>query len=359
MDEPRISIVVPVYNVRDHLERCISSLKAQTLTDFEVIMVDDGSTDGSVGVCEHFVANDDRFKILTQSNMGVSNARNRAIRVARGEYLMFIDADDFIEPAALELMASRLDETGADACLCDSYYRGDSVRALPDIIRFSDKIDVEEVLVPHLAMRFVSALWVFMFRTSTVRHLLFEEKLHQMEDWDYILQFITRAHRIATCHDPLYHNVIREGSASYTPLNERVMTCLLLPALATAYVDTSRPDMKNAVDALESRLVLKLLGMFSKTGSTDPRYERGITLRARANLPQALRNPMLSVKERAFLSLASVGPLAYARVFKAIHGVGESRTATGRVACGNRQGIVTRAGSNDLEGRIPEPPTRS
>ncbi|NUO97588.1 MAG: glycosyltransferase family 2 protein [Nonomuraea sp.] len=114
---PLLSVVVPFYNVEPYLSECLKSLAAQTMEDFEVILVDDGSLDGSRRLAEDFVARDSRFILVDQPNMGPGPARNEGIRRARGTYLAFADSDDVVPPNAYEVLVAKLGETGSDlAC---------------------------------------------------------------------------------------------------------------------------------------------------------------------------------------------------------------------------------------------------
>jgi CDP-glycerol glycerophosphotransferase (TagB/SpsB family)/glycosyltransferase involved in cell wall biosynthesis len=111
---PKISVVVPVYNVQDFLEPCLESLVAQTVDDFEVVLVDDGSTDGSVAIAEEFAGRDGRFRIVSQENGGLSKARNTGMAAAEGEYLAFLDSDDVLPANAYALLLGALEKTGSD-----------------------------------------------------------------------------------------------------------------------------------------------------------------------------------------------------------------------------------------------------
>ncbi|MEV0824553.1 glycosyltransferase family 2 protein [Nonomuraea rubra] len=114
---PLLSVIVPIYNVEPYLTECLKSLAAQTLEDLEVVLVDDGSVDGSRRIAEDFVSRDDRFVLIGQRNLGPGPARNQGIRQARGTYLAFADGDDVVPPEAYELLVGRLAETGSDlAC---------------------------------------------------------------------------------------------------------------------------------------------------------------------------------------------------------------------------------------------------
>lgn len=98
---PKISIIIPVYNSETHLDTCIQSICRQSYTDFELILVDDGSTDRSASICDGYASKDTRIRVLHQANAGVSAARNKGIDNARGEWLTFIDSDDYVEPGYL------------------------------------------------------------------------------------------------------------------------------------------------------------------------------------------------------------------------------------------------------------------
>jgi CDP-glycerol glycerophosphotransferase len=111
---PRLSVIVPVYNVEDYLEECLDSVVAQTFTDYECVMVDDGSTDESAAIAERYAARDQRFRLVSQENGGLSKARNTGIDHSSGELLVFLDSDDVLPANAYELLVGALDESGSD-----------------------------------------------------------------------------------------------------------------------------------------------------------------------------------------------------------------------------------------------------
>jgi glycosyltransferase involved in cell wall biosynthesis len=116
---PAVSFIVPVYNVEPYLHQCLDSLLAQTFDDLEVICIDDGSGDGSPAIIREYADKDGRIRFERQHNQGPSVARNRGMELARGEYLFFVDSDDFVEPEMLERLVDRARLTGADMVICD------------------------------------------------------------------------------------------------------------------------------------------------------------------------------------------------------------------------------------------------
>ena len=111
----RFSVVIPAYNVADYLEKCVASVRAQTCADWEVLLVDDGSTDGVTGkLCDALGQGDDRFRVIHQENGGLGAARNTGMEAARGEYLVFLDSDDYLAPHMLETLRQRIEATHCD-----------------------------------------------------------------------------------------------------------------------------------------------------------------------------------------------------------------------------------------------------
>lgn len=126
--EALISVIIPVYNASLYLPECIRSLQAQTYHNFEAIFVDDGSTDNSASIIEHVSEHDSRFKLYRQSNAGPSAARNKALKYAKGEFIMKLDADDFVSPDFMSNGIRRISESGADAAIskvCNYFGPGD------------------------------------------------------------------------------------------------------------------------------------------------------------------------------------------------------------------------------------------
>lgn len=115
---PLISIIVPVYNVKDYLSKCLQSICGQTYKNLEIILIDDGSSDGSGELCDLFAQRDGRIKVIHQANAGQSAARNRGLAVAQGEFLGFVDSDDWIEPDMYEFLYCLLKENEADISIC-------------------------------------------------------------------------------------------------------------------------------------------------------------------------------------------------------------------------------------------------
>ena len=119
--QPKISVIVPVYKVEKFLDRCVESIVGQTYENLEIILVDDGSPDNCPSMCDKWAEKDSRIKVIHKENGGVSSARNAALDAATGDFIGFVDSDDWIEPDMYESLMMRIDETGKDIAVC-SYY---------------------------------------------------------------------------------------------------------------------------------------------------------------------------------------------------------------------------------------------
>lgn len=138
MSKVRFSIIVPVYNVENYIKECLDSIKNQTFSDFEVLCVDDGSTDNSLEILNEYASHDYRFKVSTQKNQGQGVARNNAIEIATGEYLLCVDPDDIIDLDTLEILNKRLEQQDVDLVFFDYQIFGDIVKT--ERVYFSDEI---------------------------------------------------------------------------------------------------------------------------------------------------------------------------------------------------------------------------
>jgi len=150
----KISVIVPVYNVESYLEQCLQSIVAQTYTDLEIILVDDGSTDQSAKICEDFAKRDARVKIIRQMNGGVSSARNTGIKAATGEYITFVDSDDWLEKDMYQnMMREAMANNGAEVLMCDFMNEkdGSKEKITADIHSgFYEKLEIVNELYPTL-----------------------------------------------------------------------------------------------------------------------------------------------------------------------------------------------------------------
>lgn len=202
----KVSVVVPVYNVEDYLEKCLDSLIHQTLQDIEILCVDDGSTDHSNELLYIYKNRDSRIQVLEKTNGGLSDARNYGMKFATSPYIVFVDSDDFLEPQALEKASAKLDETGADLVIFDVYQYFMKTKTKEVIAnRYSDEKTYTLKENPEMITRILNAAWNKMYRLS-----LFQENNitypvgYLYEDLGTTYKLLLKAKSIAFVNEPLY-----------------------------------------------------------------------------------------------------------------------------------------------------------
>ena len=167
--QPKVSVIVAVYNVASFLDKCLASLKVQTLKEFEVILVDDGSTDSSGQICDVYARGDIRFKVFHKANGGVSSAREFGVEKASGLYMIHADPDDWGEPTMLEELYDKAVEENADVVICD-YYR-DTACNSELISQRPESLVPSSIVKEYLDGRLFGACWNKLVRLETWRKL--------------------------------------------------------------------------------------------------------------------------------------------------------------------------------------------
>ena len=217
MESPAVSIIIPVYNVKPYLEKCLSSIRFQTYRNFEVLLVDDGSTDGSADICRSYVALDSRFHLLKQANAGASAARNLGITQAAGRYLQFVDGDDWLPTDAVEILFHTAESTGADLTVAHFYrVAGERCAARGHIReeRVMTRTEYADYMVKAPANFYYGVMWNKLYRRAIVEanHLECPADVAWCEDFLFNLDYIACCRLIAAVPRPVYYYRKREGS---------------------------------------------------------------------------------------------------------------------------------------------------
>lgn len=214
---PAVSIIVPVYNAESTLHRCIESILRQSCTDFELLLVNDGSRDSSGAICNEYAAKDTRIRVFHKENGGVSAARNLALEEARGKYLQFLDSDDWAAPDATLLLLRAAEEHGADMVISD-FYRvvGERVSVKGDIEedRVFGREEYAEHMMANPADFYYGVLWNKLYRRDIVQthRIRMDEEISWCEDFLFNLEYIRCAKRFYALNVPIYYYVKTKGS---------------------------------------------------------------------------------------------------------------------------------------------------
>ena len=269
---PAISVVVPAYNMEQHLEECLESLRAQTFKDIEVIVVDDGSTDRTPDIIGRFAAADTRFVYVRQENGGVSKARNTGIERARGSYITFVDSDDYIMPDMLEKLYRRAVIDGSDCCMCDCAYVTETGK-YPNTVLDQEK---DSVLDEHGFWRLhysggqmiCVVVWGKLFRRQlfdTVRFVVG----HGNEDSEIEHRIAQQYRAVSVLAEPLYcYRQTRADSISRETSPHRVLGTIDALAKRRDYLCDRFPELEHRV-LLEQMSIEAYASQWLKTASDD------------------------------------------------------------------------------------------
>lgn len=222
-----ISVIVPVYNVDKYLDGCIESIVNQTYKNLEIILVDDGSTDNSPKLCDAWEKKDKRVKVIHKKNGGVSSARNVGIEHASGEYISFVDSDDFLNKDMFKIMINKIKKTNTDLCYCDIYRI--ELDGSISVTNFNSKfyLTSEEMMKLMFKNRCANfAVWNKLFKTSYVKKISFEESIYVKEDALFVFQYLDLISSVSYINIPLYNYVQQELSVLHSNSLSKYVTSL-------------------------------------------------------------------------------------------------------------------------------------
>lgn len=315
MSKPLISIIVPVYNIEDYLERCVNSICGQTYDNLEILLVDDGSTDKSGALCDEFAKKDIRIQVLHKRNGGSSSARNLGISQAKGEYLGFVDSDDYISSDMYELLYEAMVEHDAEITQIGRDEIDEQGNYLPNICEPpKEKVFIEsrEFLKEMLLHRGDCS-----FCTKLVKKELFElgkfPEGELNEDFHLLIQFLMQIKGIVSLPKQTYHVFYRMGSNTRKQDKEafsRVFGDNVNNAdLAEHFVAEKFPQLKDIAFrfGMYQRLEYLLHVPVSRMNKENEQYV-AICKHVRNNWWKMLQSPYLTKKNKVYLTLFAIAP---------------------------------------------------
>ena len=206
----KVSIIVPVYNVEDYIERCLNSLVNQTLSDIEIIIVNDGSKDNSEKIIKKFIKKYPNIKYLKKENGGMSDARNYGLCYATGEYIGFVDSDDYVDIHMFQAMYEKAHDNNLDMVVCDlNYVYPDKIMKVDCGIK-SDTLDIRKVYINNYP-----AVWNKIFKREIITKLEFKRGVW-FEDVEFIYRILGYIKSVGVIHEPFNQYVQRNGSIMHT-----------------------------------------------------------------------------------------------------------------------------------------------
>ena len=208
----KVSVIIPIYNVEKYLEKCLDSIIKQSYTNLEIILVNDGSTDNSREICFHYLEKDKRFKLIEQKNQGLSAARNTGLVNAIGEYILFIDSDDYIATNMIEYLVQNLEENQVDMATCGIFdvYKGRTIPQYPKCEKYvcDAKDAYKEILIGE---KIPGSICTKLMRYECIKDLRFPVGKHY-EDAFFHIDLMQKIQSVCVDTKSLYYYVHREGS---------------------------------------------------------------------------------------------------------------------------------------------------
>ena len=224
MNNPKVSVIVPVYNSEKHIIKCIESIIEQTFTDFECVLVDDCSTDKCPEICDDFALKDSKIKVIhNEYNTGASLSRKIGLDASIGEYILYIDSDDYIEKNMIEKMYKTTALENFDLLMCAHYFiKGDDTKIIQN--RISNINEKESIIKDLISYRIKNCLWDRLVKKDLYLKVVYPKYTYQ-EDFVINIQILLNAKKIGYIDIPLYHHVYNDNS--YTNNADNELRCVM------------------------------------------------------------------------------------------------------------------------------------
>lgn len=225
MESEKVSIIVPVYNASAFLSRCIESICNQSYRNLELILIDDGSTDNSLEICQAFSNEYTFIKVIVQPNRGVSEARNAGIQAATGDFITFVDSDDWLDINTVETATEFLQKYHADVVTYGWRRVSEDSEDIKECVKQFEVIEDNQLIIKRILKNY-SALgggypWNKLWRRDILQTIeLFESELFYFEDLEWVIRMMTHIRKMVVCPLPLYNYYIRTSSVTNCPGNK-------------------------------------------------------------------------------------------------------------------------------------------
>lgn len=295
-----ISMIVPVFNAKPYLKRCVDSLRKQTHTELEILLVDDGSADGSAELCDNLTLEDSRIRVFHQKNAGVSAARNTGLEMAEGDFVSFVDADDWIEEDMLSHLLLLLEKEQADVAVC-GFYECDSFEEafIHSVLRPAAEgaggqpaegvqtVPAQEYLLSHV-LHGDTRCWSKLYSRAAIGEARFRESLTIGEDMLFFMDLLPHLSRIAVTDYKGYFYFSNEQGAMAAPFRESYLDQITCWQEARARIPRTETAAWKRVNAILAVSVLLVVNKLALLPGRQRRLERDKVRLCRAVLREAL-----------------------------------------------------------------------
>jgi glycosyltransferase involved in cell wall biosynthesis len=267
-----VSVIVPVYNVGEYIEKCINSIINQTYSNLEILLINDGSTDNSPRICAEYAKKDIRIKLIHKENGGLSDARNVGLDVARGKYILFVDSDDYISEELVEILHSSMVKNRCDISTCQ--YEIFYAHSLP---RVNMNKNVTKILLSEKALEdmlyqknITNSAWGKLYKKSLFEDVRYPVG-HNYEDLATTYKIFSKSDRIAVNNYIGYFYLQRSTSIMNSGFDKRRLDSLFYAKIQLNYVSKWHPDI---VKAAENRVFMEALYILISLNKSNDNFQK-------------------------------------------------------------------------------------
>lgn len=218
---PKVSVLVPIYNSQNYLPKCLNSILCQTFDNLQIVLLDDGSTDNSYSIAYKYAIKDSRIELYHQNNSGVADTRNKLLSFTNGDYILFVDSDDWLELDMIEFLITEQSKSNADMTTCGMVLNDRAV-ANQYIKKIYTKDKAIENFLYHTEFR--GSLWNKLLKSSIIRDIRFASKISYGEDALFVWHFLQKVEKVTLTNKQLYHYRMNENSLSHSCFNGEKLT---------------------------------------------------------------------------------------------------------------------------------------
>lgn len=314
MKNDLISIIVPVYNVEKYIKKCLNSLIKQTYKNIEIIIVNDGSSDNSLSICQKFAEEDKRIKIITQENKGLSGARNTGLSLAKGKYISFIDSDDYVSNNYIEKMYLAIKSSNADICCCDFWYVSEDDNKWTFKNKKNKIFTKEEALIDIFTgtQNTEIMVWNKLYKTNLFFDNDIKFDLGKTNEDNFIMyKLYDKASKIVLIKDKLYYYLQRNDSIMGTFNSKRFDILEALDQTKTYFNNQYNQELV----CYEFLIRFHLVNQMIKANYIDDKLKELISL-LKKNYQLYQSNKYIDVKRKRALKLLNFNYTIYAFALK-------------------------------------------
>ena len=307
--EPLVTVIIPVYNVEQYLVKCIDSVCGQTYKNLEIILVDDGSLDHCPQICDEYADTDSRIHVIHKENSGQGSARNRALDICHGEYIAFLDSDDYWDENYVASLMKEFTDSELDIVVCNYYCvtpEGKSLKSPHSIIQKKNYTNIEALQTILYWKEFGVAPWAKIYRAAVWRNVRFkEDRIYEDLATTYLVYYVAR--KVRFVNQPLMYYVIRPNSDIHQSFNPKKIRILDSADEILSFAEHHCPQV---VRAAYSRILASACFVCFRMSNQDIKVYRQTVQRCWNNIKKYRfevlfdKNARLKTRICAFLSFA-------------------------------------------------------